>query len=268
MTLLVLLAARAHAGSCCLPSTTALPLVLGGCERWGAGLTLGGTERLGGWAWDGRMLSEDSYDRHAASLAVAGLARVAGPVQVGVSVPFGVAAVRAGADTEVAAGPGDLSAQVLVLPAWTEGARLRPSFGLDATVPLGATEPGALATVRAEAWSVGASAALELNHGDGAVALAVGGQYAPPSASLSGTVALTEALRLRPWLDGTGTLGVALTPTSVRPELGLGAILRPSPAARATVRVDLAPPIGGIGRSADAEVRVSAALLVVYPSQP
>ncbi len=268
MTLLLLLAARAHAGSCCLPSTTALPLVLAGCERWGGGVSFGATERLGGWAWDGRLLSEDAYDRRAASFAAAALARVAGPLQVGVSVPFGVAAVRAGAETEVAFGPGDLAAQALLLPEWADGARLRPSVGLDVSVPIGATDPNALATVRADAWSLGASAALELAHGSGAAALAVGARYAPPAGAVSGSLALTEALRLAPWIDGTGTLGVALTPTSVRPELGLGAIVRATPAVRATARVDLAPPIGGLGRSADAELRVSAALLVVYPSQP
>lgn len=265
--MILLLVGAAHAASCCLPSTTAFPLVLAGCERWGAGVSLAGDERLGGWAWDGRLVPDASYDRRALSLGVAGLARVAGPLQVGVSVPIGVEQVRAGEVSEVAFGVGDLAAQVLALPEWSADARIRPSAGLDVRVPLGVVEPGALAAVPTDGWSFGASGALELAHGEGAAALAIGARYAPDAGALAGTLAITEALRIRPWLDGVGALGVGVTPTSVRPEVGLGAVLRPSPPLRATVRFDLAPPIAGLGRSADAEVRASAALLFVHPTQ-
>lgn len=265
--MILLLVASARAASCCLPSTTAFPLVLAGCERWGAGVSLAGTERLGGWSWDGRIVSDATYDRRAFELGVAGLARVVGPLQVGVSVPVGVEQVRAGSVSEVALGPGDLAVQAIVLPEWAAGARLRPSTGMDLRVPLGIVEPGALAAVATDGWSFGASAALELAHGDGAAAVAIGARYAPASRSVAGTLALTEAVRLRPWLDGVGSLGVSVGPSTLRPEMGFGAIVRASPAVRATVRVDIAPPIGGLGRSADAELRASAGLLVVHPTQ-
>jgi hypothetical protein len=264
---ILLLAAAAQAASCCLPSTTVFPLVLTGCERWGAGVSLAGDERLGGWSWDGRLVPDASYDRRALLLGVAGLARVVGPLQVGVSVPVGVEQVRAGEASEVALGVGDLAAQAVVLPEWTAGARVRPSVGLDARVPLGVVEPGALAAVPTDGWSLGASGALELAHGEGVAAFAIGARYAPDARALAGTLAITEAFRVRPWLDGVGALGVAVTPTSVRPEVGLGVVLRPSPPLRATVRMDLAPPVAGLGRSADAELRASAALLFVHPAQ-
>jgi hypothetical protein len=264
---ILLLAATAQGASCCLPSTTAFPLVLAGCERWGAGASLAATERVGGWSWDGRLVSEASYDRRELDLGVAGLARVAGPLQVGVRVPVGVEQVRAGDLSAVALGVGDLTAQAIVLPEWRAGARVRPTAGLDVRVPLGAVAPDALAAVPTDGWSFGASGAIEVAHGSGAAALALGARYAPGAEALAGTLAVTEALQIRPWIDGLGALGVAVTPSSIRPEVGIGAIVRASPAVRATVRVDLAPPVAGLGRSADAEVRASAALVVVHPTE-
>ncbi len=265
--MILLIVGAAHAASCCLPSTTAFPLALTGCERWGGGVSLVGEERLGGWSWDGRLVSDASYDRRALALGVAGLARVARPLQVGVSVPVGIEQVRAGEASEVDLGVGDVAAQVLVLPEWTADARIRPSAGLDARLPVGKVDPGALAAVPTSGGSVGASGALEVSHDGGVAALVIGARYAPDASALAATLAGSEALRVRPWFDGVGAFGVAVTRASFRPEVGLGVVLRPAPPLRATLRVDLSPPVTGLGRSADAEVRASAALLLVHTTQ-
>jgi hypothetical protein len=263
--MILLLAGLAHAGSCCLPSTSAFPLALGSCERFGLGVSVAGTERLGAWGWDGRVVLDGTYDQRALELSVAGLYRIVGPLQAALAVPVGVESVRAGDTRDVAFGLGDLSAQLLVLPDGPVLGPLRPSIGADVRVPLPQPAPHGLASPASDAVSIGLGGTVELQHEGGAAALLLGGRYSPAATALSGTVALTEAVRMIEALDATFSLGATVTATTARPEAGVGAVFRASPTIRLTARVDAAPPIPGLGRSADADVRASAALLVAGP---
>ncbi len=269
MIALLLVASLARASSCCLPTTTAFPLALGPDERWGAGLSVAGVERVGGWAWDGRLLGDEAYDRRQIDVTVAALARVTGPLQVGVGVPFGVEAVRSAELAQVAIGPGDLALQAVLLPearsvsSSVSVPSLRPYGGVELRVPTApAVAARSLAAVGSPSASVGASAALELGHVGGVAVLGGSARRELGVGAWSGSVALTEAWRLLPAVDLTATSALSLGDGWFRPDVGIGAIVRASARVRATARVDVSPAVAGLGRSADAEVRASAAVIV------
>jgi hypothetical protein len=243
-------------------------LALGPDEAWGAGLSLAGAERVGGWSWDGRVLSDASYDRRSLELGAGVLARVAGPLQLGVAVPLGVTSVEADGFAEVAYGPGNLAVQAVLLPAAVPLSdrvsvpSLRPYGGVDLRVPLAASLPGAFATVGSSSTSVGASIALEVGHVGGVAVLGGSARHEIHAGAWTGSVVITEAWRLHPSLDLTGTAALAFGEAWLRPEVGVGAIVRASARVRGIVRMETSPLLAGIGRAVDAEVRATAALIV------
>lgn len=110
-----LLVGAAWAASCCVGSTTSLPLRVGPSERAVAGVTAAGEVGLARWDRAGSVVASGLAEQAASAELGAGL-RLGGSWQVGLAAPFRVTHRAAGAVEGSGGGLGDLRASALWEP--------------------------------------------------------------------------------------------------------------------------------------------------------
>lgn len=253
----VLLAAAAWAGSCCAAGG-AVPEVLGPDETIGAGVALSGGPTLASFTWDGRVAPAGRPSGRAEA-AIVGLGRVSSGVQLGLRVPVEAAWVADG-KSGIQASPGDMEvgarwdAAPVHCGEWSIG--IRPALSAGIGLPTGS---GAVAPSLGVTW--------EGSHPGGNFAASLGARWpiGSPAALSAGGVMAWQVRDL--WIRGVGRLEYtpSIAPV-VEPRLGAGVLWDASEHVRATIGLDSAVPVPGLGRNSPVDVALTASVLLVAPT--
>lgn len=270
MLLLLALAGEAHAGACCVGTTTTTPTRLGPCEGWIAALSVAGESSIGRWDAE-RQLSDNSLSERDLVGTLGAAWRWNRKGQVALTAPVRFASRAAGDTSELGGGPGDLRALVLwtpieegrkPAPALTLGTRLPTgtswaegdtALGADVTGLQGPAVFGQVALERTTGkypWAIGVDAELGTDEPLLVGGLATGGVYLGTAWSLAGS--LRHAVTVAD--EGLGT---AYT------RVGAGITRGQQRAWRAWAGGEIDAPLPGVGlaRSRYASVGVGAAIV-------